>query len=411
MTRGLIVQCVALACTQLAFAGGSAGRLHLLGGFAATPSGVSNDGRVVVGNNVSQYWYWTFDGGVVPIGGIAPGSQGAGGQGDVSDDGTRIGYTVLNPDTGKTEGAFYEVATGVSTRIGSFGASCDIGATSCWGISGDGATMVGLAWHPACEARGYAFDAKSGLVDLGTYYFYESTRANGCNRDGSTIVGWQDFYTGFRQGTVWRNGVQQVLFAPGNVRLGEASACNADGNWVVGLGSVFNDNLAWRWSQSTGYIPLPPTPIPGFVPYATDISDDGSRVLMFYRVPAPPATGGEGYLWINGTLHSLEVLAAEQGVAIDPDVRLALPLAISGDGYTIVGAARTPSGVQGFVLDLPRPPACTADLNHDGQVGSQDIATLLSAWGNAGGAEDLNGDGVVGSQDIAVMLSAWGACP
>jgi hypothetical protein len=92
-------------------------------------------------------------------------------------------------------------------------------------------------------------------------------------------------------------------------------------------------------------------------------------------------------------------------------VRLALPLAISGDGYTIVGAARTPSGVQGFVLDLPRPPACTADLNHDGQVGSQDIATLLSAWGNAGGAEDLNGDGVVGSQDIAVMLSAWGACP
>jgi hypothetical protein len=415
-SRASAAQCLAIlvlaaACDGASFAGGTKGQLRLLGGFAGTPSGVSSDGRVVVGYNPAQYWYWTSDIGVIPIGGIAPGSQGAGGSGDISDDGSRIGYTVLNPDTGKTEGAFYEVPTGVTTRVGSFGFNCDISATSCWGLSGDGATMVGLGWHSACEARGYSYNPKSGLVDLGTIYFFESTRANACSRDGSTIVGWQDFYTGFRQATVWRNGVQQVLFAPGNVRLGEAAACSADGNWVVGLGSSANNELAWRWSQATGYIPLPPTPIPGFNPYATDISNDGSRVLMFYRVPAPPATSGEGYLWINGTLHSLEEYAAEQGVQIDPGVRLALPLAISGDGYTIVGSARTPQGVQGFVLDLPRPAQCVADLNGDGQVAAQDIAALLSDWGSTTSAADLNGDGSVGAADITVLLSAWGVCP
>ena len=89
---------------------------------------------------------------------------------------------------------------------------------------------------------------------------------------------------------------------------------------------------------------------------------------------------------------------------------MALPLAISGDGYTIVGSARTPQGVQGFVLDLPRPAQCVADLNGDGQVAAQDIAALLSDWGSTASAADLNGDGSVGAADITVLLSAWGAC-
>jgi len=47
-----------------------------------------------------------------------------------------------------------------------------------------------------------------------------------------------------------------------------------------------------------------------------------------------------------------------------------------------------------------------ADLNCDGSVNAQDIATLLSQWGAAGSA-DLNGDGAVGAPDIAILLSAW----
>ena len=133
---------------------------------------------------------------------------------------------------------------------------------------------------------------------------------------------------------------------------------------------------------------------------------------MFYRTQFPPATAGEGYLWVNGTITPLETIAAQAGITLTPDIRMALPLGMSSDGYTIVGTARTAAGIQGFILDLPRPaPPCPADLNGDGEVAAQDLAALLSAWGTAkpSGA-DLNGDGSVGAQDLAVLLSAWGVC-
>jgi hypothetical protein len=53
---------------------------------------------------------------------------------------------------------------------------------------------------------------------------------------------------------------------------------------------------------------------------------------------------------------------------------------------------------------------CPADLNGDGVVGPQDLASLLSSWGGSGFG-DLNGDGTVGAQDLALVLSAWGNCP
>jgi hypothetical protein len=53
-------------------------------------------------------------------------------------------------------------------------------------------------------------------------------------------------------------------------------------------------------------------------------------------------------------------------------------------------------------------PPCPADFNHDGQVGAQDLAFLLNAWGTAGA--DLNGDGTTAAQDLAALLNAWGNC-
>jgi hypothetical protein len=53
-------------------------------------------------------------------------------------------------------------------------------------------------------------------------------------------------------------------------------------------------------------------------------------------------------------------------------------------------------------------PSCPGDLDGDNQVGSQDLASLLNAWGTAGG--DLNGDGNTDSQDLALLLNGWGAC-
>ncbi len=406
----LLATTLASIAAASASAGGGKGTFTLLGTTGLTPSGVSADGGVVAGYNTAQFWYWTPEQGITLIGGISPSAGGAG-TADVSSSGSRIGYTVINAATGKTQGAFYEVATGETNPVGDFGFSCDVSATSCWGVSGDGTTMVGLGWHNLCAARAYKFSTVGGLVDLGTLVPGSSSRANACSGDGSVIAGWQDTQQGARQAAYWKNGEEKYIFTHSGQPLGEAGVVSNDGVWILGLGASTNGNLAWRWSEQTGYIALPATPIPGFRGYPTGISDDASRILMFYRTPFPPATAGEGYLWIDGTLHSLEVLAAEAGIFIPTGVRMALPLAISADGYTVVGSARTPQGVQGFVLDLPRPAQCVADLNGDGQVAAQDIAALLSDWGSTTSAADLNGDGSVGAADITVLLSAWGVCP
>ena len=89
---------------------------------------------------------------------------------------------------------------------------------------------------------------------------------------------------------------------------------------------------------------------------------------------------------------------------------MALPLGMSNDGYTIVGTARTPNGIQGFILDLPRPQTCPGDLDGDGVVGPVDLSILLGAWGTDSSQADLDGDGIVGPTDLALLLSDWGPC-
>ena len=402
-----------LAAVPATLAGSTTGSFQLLGTTGLTPTDASRDGRVVVGYNLNQFWYWTPDSGIVLVGGITPSSGGAGSAG-VSDDGTRMGFTVINPDTGKTEGAFHDIASGEITRIGNFGFSCDLGATSCWGISGDGSTMVGLGWHAACAARGYRFTS-AGLVDLGSSVPGSPSRANACSADGTVIAGWQDTQAGARQGAVWINGVQRLITTTSGAAVGEGGSVSADGTWVVGLGSSSNGFLGWRWSQASGYIPLPASPLPNLPrAFPTSVSQDGSRILLFYRTQFPPSTGGEGYMWIDGTLTALEVLAAQAGITLTPDIRMALPLGMSRDGYTVVGTARTATGVQGFILDLPRPVQCPADLNGDAAVNGDDLGILLGAWGACASSNciaDLNADGAVNGDDLGVMLGAWGPCP
>lgn len=55
-------------------------------------------------------------------------------------------------------------------------------------------------------------------------------------------------------------------------------------------------------------------------------------------------------------------------------------------------------------------PPCPADFTGDGLVDAADLASLLGAWGNAGGPQDLDNDGTVAGGDLAVLLGSWGAC-
>ena len=61
------------------------------------------------------------------------------------------------------------------------------------------------------------------------------------------------------------------------------------------------------------------------------------------------------------------------------------------------------------------PPPCSGDLWQDddstGVVDGDDLAFLMSNWGNHGGPADINGDGLVDGSDLTYVLQAWGVCP
>jgi len=53
------------------------------------------------------------------------------------------------------------------------------------------------------------------------------------------------------------------------------------------------------------------------------------------------------------------------------------------------------------------PPTCTADINCDGVVGTNDLLAILEAWGLHDGG-DLSGNGATGVDDLNILLSHYG---
>ena len=95
--------------------------------------------------------------------------------------------------------------------------------------------------------------------------------------------------------------------------------------------------------------------------------------------------------------------APNNGVVIVPEI-----IGGNDDGISI-WTSESGNGLFRPRLEITYLPPATydpADFNQDGYVDGQDLAFLLSSWGQSG-AGDLNGDGVVGGEDLAILLSAW----
>lgn len=68
------------------------------------------------------------------------------------------------------------------------------------------------------------------------------------------------------------------------------------------------------------------------------------------------------------------------------------------------------------LVEISNSNPCPPDLDHDGTIGLQDLATLLAHFGTLSGASpedgDLDGDSDVDLQDLATLLAAFGGqCP
>ncbi len=346
---------VVLAGALLAAGAAQAQFYNLAGTGVQAIYGLSADGTRAVGYGGSSYFTWQLGLGPTNIGGAF-----SSGSPRISDNGSTALINAVNSSTGLVEMARYDWASGTTTPLGSLGSSSGSEASSGWGLSGDGRVAVGLGWVTAGRAEAMVVNGSS-VSSLGTSVTGRSSRANNADFDGNVIVGWQDSSTGFRQGAIWRNGVQTLITDSAGNPMSELSDVSSDGSWAVGVGPASNGFVAYRWSQATGVQTLGPNLLPGDRSGASGISADGSVIVGFSR-PLGPAAFGRGFIWTEATgMLNLNAVAAAQGINTG-GVTMALPLAISADGLTIAGLTNQNAG---FVLRLTSPvpePATAASL-------------------------------------------------
>jgi Predicted integral membrane proteins containing uncharacterized repeats len=323
-------------------------QLTIIANSSYETGGITNSGVVVMNTSGGTYHTWSQANGIAQIGALSGGSFS--GKSTISNDGTRISAVMTNTTSGNTEIALYNVPTTTWTNLGSLGAASGNSASSTWGMSGDGNTIVGLGWISAGTAHAVKWTSAGGVVDLGSIVAGRSSRANAVNNDGSVIVGWQDEDSGGRRGAKWVDGVETFILDNTGNTVGEASGVSADGKTIIGQG-IPNPYV---WNEVSGLTDIThPNAGPFFRGGATAVSADGNTVIGYYRgFPAPPMSG-EGFIWTPaGGRVNLNTYATTLGINT-LGVTMSLPLAISPDGKKIAGiGVDSSNAVVTFYLDL-----------------------------------------------------------
>ncbi|MCA9259734.1 MAG: hypothetical protein KDA61_11065, partial [Planctomycetales bacterium] len=200
--------------------------------------------------------------------------------------------------------------------------------TLIYGISGDGSTAVGQSAFSGGTAVPFRWTEASGTVPLSapTVYFDEAYDAS---YDGS-VVGVK--YVNLAG--VWAVGSDVLDLSPAGVTQAATWGVSGDGTTVVGHQSSGEENSqAFRWSAAEGVTALTANgvPVQGF---ATSASYDGSVVSGYGRF----AGVTQPYRWTETTgavpLGSLRTDGSAGGRAY----------AVSPDGAFVVGGAETDSG-------------------------------------------------------------------
>jgi probable HAF family extracellular repeat protein len=363
----------------------------------STITELSGDGQVGVGIWDGGILRWTPAGGPELIGGDWRSSQAG-----VSHDGKTITASVADDATGVQTAAIWQRNTGW-TSIGALPGStnCDIYLSSGWGVS-DNKTVVGLNWLNCENVTAFSWTSGTGMTDLGFLgdpANLGGSRANRISADSSTVVGWDQHFTGFWQGAQWRNGQETLFHQPPVLccdfdpafctvdTVGSASAVNPNGSIVVGeflateqiytdpdSGEEFHycNNTSWKWTASGGITGLGDF-IPDYTPLAQDVSDDGS-VIVGVANPFDFFFPRLSVIWTEETgFIDFQQFLAQQGTYA-PGWSLAVAGSISGDGKTVGGFGGSSYGPQGFVVQMPKIVVCHAPPGNPSSKKTTDIS-------------------------------------
>lgn len=326
------------------------------------PTGVSGNGTTMVGQTASGWFYWTPGAGVVEIGGVTTGTA------KISDDGMRIGGSMTGPanqwtTTGWTEMGIYDVASATWHNYGSFNYHSGTTASSAWGISGDGATVLGQAYYNTTGEGSTAARVNPTIsstpggpptnLDPNTV---NNGRISASNFDG-TVVGGYD--RGTNPGAIWVNGAVQLLsadYSGTTVNLGVVEDISSDGRWVVGDGSSGTEFRPYLYDRTNETTKFAPNPWAANLERAvvTSVSADGTYVFGRYlKSGANPFVDAHLFVWNTQTddVRLLNDIAAANNIDLQ-GLNLTLPSGMSDDGTTFVGMGAGATATQTFYLKV-----------------------------------------------------------
>jgi hypothetical protein len=314
------------------------------------PIGLSDDGRVVIGQTHGPSFRWTEADGIhefvvpeFPFASIT----------DISSDGESVFGSGTNLSVGsalfRMDGlgnvTFPIMPPAINSPFNSVLASANEQAFA----------FVHIVTPSTSERELARWTVDGGMEFLGDFEGGDVlSRPHDISSDGSTIVGVGTDEAGgraFRWTAV--EGMVPIIEGDHREFATIARGVSANGDVVVGFGPLLADaNAPWRWSKTGGLELLSrrdEAPTDG---WALDVSADGSRVVGndFARGP---------FLWSEptGMLHIQDLLTTRYGLSDDLEGwQLFTADVISADGKVVAGTAFDPSGeLTGWVATVPEP--------------------------------------------------------
>jgi uncharacterized membrane protein len=295
---------------------------HTPGDTSSGAFGVSDDGRIIVGESSSLNTFhatrWIDGRPDIPPGGV-PGGDGSG----VSAHGEAI--------VGGSAGMFRWTAVTGWANLGYIGLP---GYGAARGVSADGKVVVGNLGLPSGGSQAIRWTAETGLVNLGRIDGMENS-AEAVSDNGNVVVGGSTGYG--NRAFIWTPdlGIRPLDGVPATSR---ALGISGDGKVVVG---GIGGSYAFRWQDGTVEIVGPGE--------ARAVSDDGNTIVGGYF-------GSTGFVWTrSGGSESIVTYFQQFGIAPAGWRDLSV-YAMTPDASVLVGTGQNPEGnQQGFYVFVPEP--------------------------------------------------------
>ncbi len=185
-----------------------------------------------------------------------------------------------------------------------------------------------------------------------------------------------------------------------------AAGCYQDDTYGTDAGSAWvMEEVFDGWSMTRL---APPNPQPG-AQFGVSVTISGENLMV-----------GSRYATVNGVdSGQVDVLAAPSWSLVnilsppepEADSEFGWACDMQGD-FAVVGALYQPEDGAVFAWSgMSSPCGCQGDFDGDGDVGVNDLLTVLEGWGSSDGVGDANGDGTTGIDDLLLVISLWGPCP